>query len=226
MVDGQFLPLVQGPQALLDYLSQSPAVKAICAQLTARHSATTARRSRPNQGSQRTNMPLSPPKPTVILVYTIKGHQLGSSTHSRNIAHNKKKMTAEDLHDYAKWCGISLSKEAIEEASFYHPGPESEVCQFIKQRRAELNGYLPRRHPSPKELSTLDNASWSGLREATGDKRSSTTMAFVRMLNTMLRDDAIKEHIVPIVADEARTFGMEGLFKKIGIYASQAAIPT
>ena len=228
MVDGQFQALfAQGPQALLDYLSQqSPAVKAICAQLSP-HDIQQLQPGGHDPIKVHTayKHAIEPTgKPTVILAHTIKGHQLGSSTHSRNIAHNKKKMTAEDLHDYAKWCGISLSKEAIEEASFYHPGPESEVCQFIKQRRAELNGYLPRRHPSPKELSTLDNASWSGLREATGDKRSSTTMAFVRMLNTMLRDDAIKEYIVPIVADEARTFGMEGLFKKFGIYASSGQL--
>jgi pyruvate dehydrogenase E1 component len=224
LVDGQYQALyAQGPQALLDYLSQkSPAIRAICEQLT------------PHEISQLLPGGHDPikvhtaykhavektGKPTVILAHTIKGFQLGQKTHARNVAHNKKKMGTDDLLAYADYCKVPLTKADIETPEFYHPGIDAPVVQYLLKRRQALGGYLPKRQPAQETLPALPHEIWSTMRDATGEKKSSTTMAFVRMLNQMLRHEPLKPYIVPIVADEARTFGMEGLFKKIGIYAS------
>ena len=224
LVDGEYQALyAQGPQALLDHLSaQSPSCQAICAQLSAHEVSQLLPGGHDpikvytayKHATERTG------KPTVILAHTIKGFQLGQKTHSRNIAHNKKKMASDDLSEYANYCKIPMTKAAIEDADFYHPGNDAPAVRFLQARRQALGGYLPKRQPSTTKLPVLPDAIWSGMRESTGDKQASTTMAFVRMLNMMLRCEPLKPFIVPIVADEARTFGMEGLFKKIGIYAS------
>ena len=225
LVDGQLQALyAQGPQALLDYVAQqNPQAAAIIKQFTSEEIAACMPGghdpvkvySAYRQATETTG------QPSVILAYTIKGYQLGAKTHSRNIAHNKKKMSAEDLQAYAQWCGIPLSEEAIAAAHYYRPNDDDEILAYVKQQRQKLGGYLPKRAVSETRLTRPKAELWQSLCSSTGDKAASTTMAFVRLVNALLRDTAISRYLVPIVADEARTFGMEGLFKKIGIYASK-----
>ena len=225
MVDGELQALyAQGPQALL---AAVVAKKPSCAAIVNQLSEDDIRALLPgghdpvkvysayHAAKQRTG------RPTVIIAHTIKGYQLGGRTHARNIAHNKKTMTSEDLQHYAAWCEVPLTQEEIARMAYYHPGVNSDVGQFVKRRRQELGGHLPKRSACQQTMPSIHADLWQGMRATTGDKPSSTTMAFVRMVNTLLRDKEIGPRLVPIVADEARTFGMEGLFKKIGIYASQ-----
>ena len=224
MVDGQRQALyAQGSEALVEYLrALSPEVEKVMKQLSVDEMGNLLPGGHDpvkvytayKHAVQKTG------KPTVILAHTIKGFSLGKSTHSRNTAHNKKKMSEEDLIDYAKYCHIPLSVEAVEQAEFYHPGNDSPITQYVKKRRQALDGYLPKRQESNLSLEKPDPSGWESMIKSSGSKQSSTTMSFVHMLNILLRDKNIAPYIVPIVADESRTFGMEGLFRKIGIYAS------
>ena len=223
LVDGKLQALyAQGPQALLnDVVARYPDTARIINQLSEEDIAnclpgghdpvkvSTAYRQAKEASEQ----------PTVILAYTIKGYQLGAKTHSRNIAHNKKKMSPEDLRTYAQHCQVPLTDAQIEAVEYYHPGMDSDIVSHIKQQRDSLKGYLPKRTISDVKLTCPSTELWRALCQSTKDKAVSTTMAYVRLLNNLLRDDKLSRYLVPIVADEARTFGMEGLFKKIGIYA-------
>lgn len=225
MVDGELQALyAQGSEALLSAIeAKNPACAAIINQLDAEarqallpggHDAVKVYNAY-HAAKQRTG------RPTVIIAHTIKGYQLGGKTHARNIAHNKKNMSNDDLMHYAAWCKVPLNQDEISRMEYYHPGLASDISQYVQKRRQSLGGFLPKRSTCLQKMPGISRELWQGLRTATGEKPSSTTMAFVRLMNTLLRDPAIGPLLVPIVADEARTFGMEGLFKKIGIYASQ-----
>ncbi|RTE66699.1 pyruvate dehydrogenase (acetyl-transferring), homodimeric type [Amphritea opalescens] len=167
-----------------------------------------------DQASKNTN------KPTVILMKTVKGEGMGHSAEGQNTAHQKKQFSAEERIAIGKRFGIPMSEEAMAEAQLYLPEPESPEAIYLHEKRHQLNGYLPAREVRAPALTTPDLSLFKGAVEGT-DRAQSTTMAFVRMLSGLLKDKDIGRYVVPIVPDEARTFGMESLFKQFGIYSSE-----
>ncbi len=158
-------------------------------------------------------------QPTLILAKTVKGYGMGEAGEGQNITHQQKKMGEDALAQFRDRFNIPVSVDKLDELPFYKPDEDSAVMRYLRERREALGGYLPARRTGSKPLPVPDPAAFSVLLEGSGDRQLSTTMAFVRILMTLLRDDGIKDRIVPIVADEARTFGMEGLFRQVGIYA-------
>ncbi len=159
-------------------------------------------------------------QPTVILAKTVKGYGMGSAGESLNPTHNTKKLDTESLTVFRDRFQIPVSDEQIEALSFYHPGENSPEIQYMKARRQSMGGYLPqRREKSDLTLNVPSLDVFERLLKSSGEREISTTMAFVQTLNIILRDKEVGPRVVPIVADEARTFGMEGLFRQIGIYA-------
>jgi pyruvate dehydrogenase E1 component len=158
-------------------------------------------------------------KPTVILAKTVKGYGLGEAGEGRNIAHNQKKLNEEELLEFRTRFGIPISDEEVGNAPFYKPPESSQEIRYLKERRQALGGFVPTR---PTEHPTLDVPSLEEYKKFTGSsegKAMSTTMGFVRLLTGLCRDKKIGKNIVPIVPDESRTFGMEGMFRQVGIYA-------
>ena len=147
--------------------------------------------------------------PTVILAKTVKGWALGEGFLGRNVTHQMKKMKVQQLREFRDLLELPISDEQLEDPPYYHPGPESEEIQYMMERRRALGGCIPRRVVRSKPL-----------KEGTGTAREvSTTIAFVRLLRKLLRDKDVGRRIVPIIPDEARTFGMDALFREIGIYS-------
>ncbi|WP_447938340.1 pyruvate dehydrogenase (acetyl-transferring), homodimeric type [Pseudoxanthomonas mexicana] len=161
--------------------------------------------------------------PTVILAKTVKGYGMGSAGESLNPTHQTKKLDDEAIRTFRDRFNIPVSDKQLEESAqvpFYHPGEDSPEIQYLKSRRAALGGYLPqRRRKASESFETPKLEAFDRLLKSTGDREISTTMAFVQGLNIALRDKQVGPRLVPIVADEARTFGMEGMFRQIGIYA-------
>lgn len=160
-------------------------------------------------------------KPTVILIKTVKGDAMGESAQGRNTAHQKKNLSEDERLALARDYGIPLSEEDARRAAFYKPDAQSVEMQYLQTRRSQLDGYLPQRRVDCPALTAPPLASFQGMLDGAGDREISTTMATVRMLGQLLRDENIGELVVPIVPDEARTFGMDGLFTSAGIYSSQ-----
>jgi pyruvate dehydrogenase E1 component len=160
--------------------------------------------------------------PTVILAKTVKGWTLGTGAEARNIAHQTKKLSLEELKKFRDRLELPISDRKLADAAYYHPGPDSPEVQYMLERRRALGGCVPKRLvrsqplPAPQDKVFAEFA--QGTRE---DQAVSTTMAFGKMLRNLLRDPAWGKRVVPIIPDEARTFGMEVLFREIGIYASQ-----
>jgi len=163
--------------------------------------------------------------PTVILAKTVKGYGMGSAGESMNIAHQAKKMDRAAILLFRDRFRIPLDDEQLagdgpESVPYYHPGKDSEEVQYMLARRAELGGFLPqRREKSTVSLPAPQLKEFEAITKGTGEREISNTMALVRGMNLLLRDKKLAPHVVPIVADEARTFGMEGMFRQIGIYA-------
>jgi pyruvate dehydrogenase E1 component len=159
-------------------------------------------------------------KPTVILAHTVKGYGRGAAGEAQNITHQKKKLTPDDLKAFRARFNMPVTDEDIEHLNFVKPPEDSDEIRYIKKQRAQLNGYLPARRQNAEHALTIPGLdAFASLFEATGEREISTTMAFVRILNILLKDKALSSRIVPIVPDESRTFGMEGLFRQIGIYS-------
>jgi pyruvate dehydrogenase E1 component len=158
--------------------------------------------------------------PTVILARTIKGYGLGESGEGKNITHQQKKLNEDELRLFRSRFGIPLSDDDVAEAPFYRPSDDSPEIQYLRARRQELGGYVPKRTVRANLLVADHDALFKEFSEGSEGREVSTTMAFVRMLNRMLRDPEIGKLVVPIVPDEARTFGMESLFRQVGIYSS------
>lgn len=162
-----------------------------------------------------------PDQPTVILAKTVKGYGLGAAGEAQNIAHNVKKVSEKDLKIFRDRFHLPIPDENIEGVPFYHPGAQNPAIRYLKERRAHLGGSLPHRTGKANEKVEVPSLeSLGNYLEGTKDRDISTTMAFVRILTHLLKDKNIGKRIVPIVPDEARTFGMEGLFRQIGIYSS------
>ena len=156
-------------------------------------------------------------KPVVILVQSVKGYKIAEAE-SKNTAHQSKKMSAESIKAYRDYFHIPVKDEDLEKLPYVTFPEGSEEYKYLHERRKALQGYLPARHPKfTVDFKAPELSEFSALLEAQ-PRPISTTMAFVRFLNTLLKDKEVGKHIVPIVADEARTFGMEGLFRQIGIY--------
>jgi len=158
-------------------------------------------------------------QPTVILAKTIKGYGLGESGEGKNITHQQKKMNEDELREFRGRFGIPIDDEAIAYAPFYKPDENSTNMKYLRERRESLGGYLPERKVLAKPIKCPPFSLFKEF-EKGNDRPVSTTMAFVRMLSIMLRNKELGKLIVPIVPDEARTFGMDGLFRQIGIYSS------
>ena len=158
-------------------------------------------------------------QPTVILAKTIKGYGMGVSGEGQMITHQAKKMTEDALLAFRDRFELPLSDEQVRRAEYYKPPDDAPEMKYLRERRAALGGSLPvrRRHAEPLEVPSLDL--FKGQLEGTADREISTTMAFVRVLAALLRDKKLGRHIVPIVPDESRTFGMEGMFRQVGIYS-------
>jgi len=167
-------------------------------------------------------------RPTVILVKTVKGYGMGHAGEGQNITHQKKKLDTDDIRAFRDRFRIPVADEQLEELPYYKLPEDSEEYQYMMERRASLGGSLPKRRleaetPAPP---VPDLELFKGQLEGSGKREISTTMAFVRILSSLLRDKELGPRIVPIVPDEARTFGMEGLFRQIGIYSSVGQLYT
>lgn len=159
-------------------------------------------------------------QPTVILAKTVKGYGLGTAGEALNTAHNTKKMSQEQLAAYKERFNLPLTASHIEDVQFYKPSADSEEIQYLQARRRELDGYLPaRRQKADRTLTMPPLEDFASFFTGTGDREISTTMAFVRIITQLCKDKNIGKYMVPIVPDEARTFGMEGLFRQLGIYS-------
>jgi pyruvate dehydrogenase E1 component len=157
--------------------------------------------------------------PTVILARTIKGYGLGESGEGRNITHQQKKLNEDELRQFRSRFGIPISDEEIAEAPFYRPPDDSKEIQYLHERRQELGGYLPSRTVAVESIKTPAEDNFEEFYAGTEGREASTTMVFVRLLSKLLRDETIGKLVVPIIPDEARTFGMEPLFRQVGIYS-------
>jgi pyruvate dehydrogenase E1 component len=158
-------------------------------------------------------------QPTVILARTIKGYGLGEAGEGKNITHQQKKMNEGDLRSFRTRFGIPISDDEIAEAPFYRPPEDSAELQYLRERRKALGGSMPTRVVRVEPLKTPLEPIFEEFSKGTEGRKASTTMVFVRMLSKLLRDKEIGDLIVPIVPDEARTFGMESLFRAVGIYS-------
>ena len=160
-------------------------------------------------------------RPTVILAKTIKGYGLGEAGEGRNITHQQKKLNEEELRQFRSRFSIPISDDEVASAPFYKPPEDSPEMRYLHQRRQALGGYLPARSTQKitTEVPSLEEFKNDATIQGSGDKEWSTTMGFVRLFTKLLRDKRIGRYIVPIVPDESRTFGMEGLFRQIGIYS-------
>ncbi|MCP0914469.1 MULTISPECIES: pyruvate dehydrogenase (acetyl-transferring), homodimeric type [Legionella] len=157
--------------------------------------------------------------PTVILAKTIKGYGMGAAGEGMNITHQQKKMSIEQLRAFRDRFSIPISDEEITQIPFYRPSEDSPEVQFLRKQREALGGYLPARNTECESLQIPDLSAFSVITKSSGEREISTTMAFVRLLTALLKDKEIGQRIVPIIPDECRTFGMEGLFRQIGIYS-------
>jgi pyruvate dehydrogenase E1 component len=160
-------------------------------------------------------------KPTVILAKTIKGYGMGKSGESTNITHQQKKLGEEALLYYRDRFDIPLTDKQVKNIEFYKPDERSEEIKYLKERRMRLGGNLPERSSFAKSIKKPSNDIFENMLKSSKDREMSTTMVLVRLLTSLLRDKNIAPRLVPIVPDEARTFGMEGFFQKIGIYAHE-----
>jgi pyruvate dehydrogenase E1 component len=158
-------------------------------------------------------------QPTVILAKTVKGYGMGVSGEGQMITHQAKKMTEDALLAFRDRFELPLSDEQVRAAEFYKPPSGSPEMEFLRERRSQLGGHLPSRRRRSEALEVPDLQIFQSQLDGTGEREISTTMAFVRILAALLRDKKIARRIVPIIPDESRTFGMEGMFRQIGIYA-------
>lgn len=159
-------------------------------------------------------------QPTVILAKTVKGYGLGLAGEAQNYTHSVKKLDLEALKEFRDRFDIPLPDSKLETVSYYRPPADSPEMVYLRDRREPLGGFLPQRQNEFKKMNVPTLESLSTHLEGTGEREISTTMAFVRILSALIRDPEIGARIVPIVPDEARTFGMEGMFRQLGIYSS------
>jgi len=159
-------------------------------------------------------------QPTVILAHTKKGYGMGNAGQGKMTTHSQKKLDDEALIEYRNRFNLPLTDEQATSLTFFRPEESSEELKYLKEQRNKLGGQLPKRYSDCEQLKVPDINSYAAFAIKAEDKEMSTTMAFVRMLGNLLKDKELGPRVVPIVADEARTFGMANLFKQVGIYSS------
>ncbi len=159
-------------------------------------------------------------RPTAILAKTVKGWTLGEHVEGRNITHQAKKMTEAELKVFRDRLELPISDAKLKEAPYFHPGADAPEIKYLNERRAALGGPMPRRVVVTKTLELPGDAVYGEFMAGSGTQEASTTMAFAKLLRNLLRDKALGHRIVPIIPDEARTFGMDPLFKEVGIYSA------
>ncbi len=159
-------------------------------------------------------------QPTVILAKTVKGYGMGEAGEGQNITHQQKKMGESALRQFRDRFHIPISDDELSQTPFYKPAEDSPEMQYMHERRRALGGYLPARRTDAPPLEIPDLEAFRPLLEGTGEREIATTMAAVRLLQILLRDKKIGKLVVPIVPDESRTFGMENMFRRLGIYSS------
>jgi pyruvate dehydrogenase E1 component len=157
--------------------------------------------------------------PAVVLAHTIKGYGLGEAGEGRNISHQQKKLNEQELREFRSRFGIPISDEDVAQAPFYRPDEDSVEMRYLQERRRELGGSLPRRLTRAEPLAPPAADLFQEYLQGTGEREVATTMVAVHLLGKLLRDEHLGRYIVPIVPDEARTFGMESLFRQVGIYS-------
>ncbi|HET7686153.1 MAG TPA: pyruvate dehydrogenase (acetyl-transferring), homodimeric type [Candidatus Limnocylindria bacterium] len=155
--------------------------------------------------------------PTVILAKTVKGWTLGPGIEGRNVTHQAKKLTTDELRIFRDRLELDIPDDRLKEAPYFHPGPDAPEIQYMQERRRQLGGFLPRRVVRGATLPAPKDSAFSEL-FAGSDRPASTTMAFSRLVRNLVRDPQVGRRVVPIIPDEARTFGMDPLFKEVGIY--------
>ncbi|GAA6135131.1 pyruvate dehydrogenase (acetyl-transferring), homodimeric type [Oceaniserpentilla sp. 4NH20-0058] len=160
-------------------------------------------------------------QPTVILAHTIKGYGMGDAAEGKNDAHGVKKLDIESLKGFRDRFAIPISDKDLKNVPYYRPPEDSPEMVYMRKRREKLGGYLPVRTENKESLQAPSLDSFKAQIEGSGDRAISSTMAFVRILTTLVKNKGLGERVVPIVPDEARTFGMEGLFRQVGIYSSE-----
>ena len=160
-------------------------------------------------------------KPTVILAHTIKGYGFGGAGEAQNTAHSLKKLDIDSLKAFRDRFAVPLKDDELEGVPYYRPEPDSPEMVYMKKRRQDLGGPLPSRRKDCQPLQIPDLEIFKNLLEGSGDREISTTMAFVRLLTALTKDKRVGKRVVPIVPDEARTFGMEGMFRQLGIYTAE-----
>lgn len=165
-------------------------------------------------------------RPTVILAKTIKGFGMGAAGEGKMAAHQAKKLGGDDLKAFRDRFNIPVSDEDIDDVPYYKPPEDSEEIRYMHERRKALAGYLPARYPDSVKLKIPALEDFKQQLESSGEREISTTMALVRMLSKLVKDKNIGRYVVPIVPDEARTFGMEGMFRQVGIYSSVGQLYT
>ena len=160
-------------------------------------------------------------RPTVILAHTVKGYGMGVAGEGMNISHQQKKLSDEQLVKIRERFSIPVSDEVLHDAGFYKPDADSPEMAYLHERRQALGGYLPQRPIEVEKLAIPDLSMFDAVLKDTGERTMSTTMALVRLMVTLARHKELGPRLVPIVPDEARTFGMEGMFRQVGIYAHE-----
>ncbi len=163
-------------------------------------------------------------QPTVILAKTVKGYGMGDAGEGQNVTHQQKKMGEDALRAFRDRFRIPLTDDQIADAPFYRPDDDSPEIRYLKERREALGGWLPARNDAAPPLEAPGIDVFASQTAGTGGREVSTTMVFVRLLSALLRDKTLGPRVVPIVPDEARTFGMEGLFRQLGIYSSKGQL--
>ena len=159
--------------------------------------------------------------PTVVIAKTIKGYGMGKSGESVNTTHQTKKLDIDDLMYYRDRFDVPLTDQQVKNIEYYKPDQNSPEIKYLKEKRLQLGGFIPERTTYAKPIKAPPKDIFDNMKVSTGKKEMSTTMALVRMLTNLLRDKNVAPRLVPIIPDEARTFGMEGFFQKIGIYAHE-----
>ena len=223
-VDGQFQTFSanDGAYNRARFFSQNPALAALAAQLT---DAEIDRLRRGGHDARKLHAAYARAlahrgQPTVILAKTMKGFGMGAAGQGRMTTHQQKKLDVDDLKTFRDRFRLPLSDEDVEQLTFYKPAEDSPEMQYLHAHRAALGGYLPRRRrAASKGLTVPSMPTWGAFALDAGGREMSTTMALVRMLTALLKDGELGSRVVPIVADEARTFGMANMFRQVGIYS-------